>query len=135
MTTRLNPYLLFPGTAREALTFYHGIFGGELTIMTFGDLGAGDQMPADNVMHGRLDTEAGYTLMASDGSEGTIGDRIMVSISGDEDRLREYWAGLSEGAEVTRPLEAMSWGDELGQLTDRFGVRWMVDIGAPGTAG
>lgn len=134
MTTRLNPYLLFPGTARDALTFYHGIFGGQMSIMTFGDFGA-DEMPADHVMHGRLDSEAGYTLMVSDGSEGTIGDRLVISLSGDEERLRGYWAGLSEGAEIAQPLEKMAWGDEFGRLTDRFGVPWMMDIGAPGTAG
>ena len=39
MATRLNPYIQFDGTAREALEFYKGVFGGELTLSTFGDFG------------------------------------------------------------------------------------------------
>jgi PhnB protein len=35
MTVRLNPYLNFRDTAREALEFYHSVFGGELRMNTF----------------------------------------------------------------------------------------------------
>ncbi len=30
----LHPYLFFTGTARDAMTRYHEIFGGELDIMS-----------------------------------------------------------------------------------------------------
>ena len=39
--TRLNPYISFRGTAREAMEFYQSVFGGELTLSTFADF----QMP------------------------------------------------------------------------------------------
>ena len=29
---KLNPYLTFDGNAREAMTFYTGVFGGEITM-------------------------------------------------------------------------------------------------------
>jgi PhnB protein len=48
-----EPYLLFPGTARQALTFYHEVFGGELRLNTFGEFGR-DDGPADAVAHGIL---------------------------------------------------------------------------------
>ena len=35
MVTQLNPYLSFRNTARQAIEFYHSVFGGELTISTF----------------------------------------------------------------------------------------------------
>ena len=35
MATRLNPYISFRDNAREALAFYHDVFGGELTMSTF----------------------------------------------------------------------------------------------------
>ena len=35
----LNPYLNFDGNAREAIEFYRDVFGGELNVMTFGDMG------------------------------------------------------------------------------------------------
>src|SRR5260370_2278309 len=66
MASRLNPYLNFNGNARQALEFYTGVFGGELTLSTFGDMGAADAPDADKIMHGQLETSAGYTLMAAD---------------------------------------------------------------------
>jgi PhnB protein len=57
------------------------------------------------------------------------GAAVSISLSGDDsDELRRFWEGLSEGAEVTMPLEKQMWGDEFGMLTDRFGMQWMVNI-------
>ena len=37
MTSRLNPYISFKDDAREAMQFYRDVFGGELTLSTFGE--------------------------------------------------------------------------------------------------
>ena len=136
MTSRLNPYLTFDGNAREAMEFYRSVFGGELTIATFGEFGGGDPAVADKVMHANLHTSADYTLMASDRAPGmpfNQGNNITVSLSGDDgDGLREYWEKLSDGGTISVPLEKQMWGDEFGQCTDRFGVPWMVNIGKAG---
>ncbi|MFC7484741.1 hypothetical protein ACFQX7_38505 [Luedemannella flava] len=66
MGSVLNPYLSFAGTAREAMEFYRTVFGGSLTLNTFGEAGAPDPEIADQIMHAKLDTDAGYTIMASD---------------------------------------------------------------------
>ena len=83
-------------------------------------------------MHAMLETDHGFTLMASDtppGSQQTRGDNITISLSGeDADELRGYWQKLSDGGSVTMPLEKQMWGDEFGMCVDRFGVPWMVDI-------
>ncbi|WP_307858969.1 VOC family protein [Curtobacterium flaccumfaciens] len=71
MTVRLNPYLGFRSGAREALEFYHSVFGGTLTIGTFGEAGMSqDPADADKVMHGQLDGDQGLLLMASDAPSG-----------------------------------------------------------------
>ena len=46
MPTRIAPYLHFTDTAREALAFYRGVFGGSVTVRTFGDFGAAMAGPA-----------------------------------------------------------------------------------------
>ena len=135
----LNPYLNFRGQAREALEFYAAALGGDLTVSTFGDfqMPGVDEAEKDSVMHGQLTTPAGFTLMGSDVPAAMPGDvhNGTVSLSGNEtDELRGYWEKLAEGGEVSMPLEQAPWGDYFGQLTDKFGVQWMVNItgsGAP----
>ncbi|WP_433825062.1 VOC family protein [Actinoplanes sp. CA-015351] len=135
MTSKLNPYLTFDGNAREAVEFYRDVFGGELTISTFGEFGGPDESIKDKIMHAQLETPQGYTLMASDTAPGmpfSPGGAITVSISGDgEDGLRDFWAKLAEGGTVNVPLEKQMWGDEFGQLVDRFGIPWMVNVVQP----
>ena len=133
MTTRLNPYLSFRDSAREAMDFYHSVFGGELTRSTFGEAHASeDPAEVDKVMHSMLVTDGGLTLMAADtpaGMDLSPGSSISISLSGeDEAELRGYWEKLSDGGTVAVPLEKAPWGDVFGMCTDRFGVSWLVDI-------
>ena len=51
--TGLTPYLSFPGTARQALTFYREVFGGDLVLNTLAAFGRRDG-PADATAHGIL---------------------------------------------------------------------------------
>jgi PhnB protein len=131
MTSRLNPYLTFAGTAREAMEFYRSALGGDLVMNTFADFGNSGP-DGDKIMHANLETPDGLTLMASDtapGTEASTGSAVAVSLSGDDtEKLRACWNRLTEGAEVTMPLERQMWGDEFGQFTDRFGVPWLINI-------
>jgi PhnB protein len=135
VASRLNPYVSFPGTARQAMQFYEGVFGGTLAMNTFGEYGPPDAPEADKIMHAQLDTSSGFTLMGADnppGMEHNPGDTITVSLSGDDvDELRGYWAKLSDGGTVSMPLEKQMWGDEFGMCVDKFGVPWMVNISQP----
>ena len=135
MASRLNPYISFDGNARQAMEFYEGVFGGTLTLSTFGDFGAQDAPEADKIMHGMLETTGGFTLMGADsppGTEHNPGNNISVSLSGDDaDELRGYWDKLSDAGTVTVPLEKQMWGDEFGTCVDQFGITWLVNIGQP----
>jgi PhnB protein len=137
MSSRLNPYIRFSdGVARQALEFYHDVFGGTLTTNTFGEFGMSDSPAADQIMHGMLETDLGFTLMGADTPPGmgqhTRGDSIALSVSGgDTDLLRGYWKQLSDGGSVVTPLETQVWGDEYGECVDKFGVIWMVNITQP----
>lgn len=138
MTVRLNPYLNFEDSAREAMTFYQSVLGGELTVSTFADFHASeDPAEQDKVMHSQLETPDGLTLMAADtpaAMESRPQSGVSVSLSGDDEaRLRGYWDGLSEGGTVVMPFEKAPWGDTFGMCVDRFGTSWMVNAaGQPG---
>jgi PhnB protein len=137
MPNQLNPYLHFNGNARDAMTFYQSVFGGDLDVMTFGDQGM-DGPDADKVMHSYLGAGV-VQLMGSDAPPGETlqaGDTVRLSLSGDgDDELRAWFAALSEGGEVHVPLEKQVWGDEFGQVADRFGVVWLVNIAQGDSAG
>jgi PhnB protein len=133
MTVRLNPYLSFRDNAREAMTFYHSVFGGELTVSTFADFHASaDPAEQHKVMHSQLETPDGLVLMGAD----TPNDMeyrpqagVSVSLSGDDEtRLRGYWERLSDGGTVTMPFEQAPWGATFGMCVDRFGTSWMVNL-------
>ncbi len=132
MTVRLNPYLGFRDNARQAMEFYHSVFGGELHVSTFAELHASeDPAEQDKIMHAMLEAE-GVVLMAADtpnSMEYTPAAGFSVSLSGDEEAvLRGYWEKLADGGTVAVPLERAPWGDTFGMLVDRFGISWMVNI-------
>jgi PhnB protein len=135
MATKLNPYINLRGTARQAVTFYQTVFGGKVTISTFGESGVpADQAPANDVMHSQLEADNGITLMVSDAPmHMRLAEASNISISlssNDEAELRGYWEKLSQGGTITVPLEKAPWGDTFGMLKDQFGVDWMVNITA-----
>lgn len=133
MATKLNPYLGFDNKAKDAMEFYKSVFGGELTMSTFGESGMG-QDPADagKIMHAQLIAENGMTLMASDvpsNIKKDEGSSISLSLSGDnEEELKNFWNKLSDGANITMPLNQAPWGDTFGMLVDKFGITWLVNI-------
>ena len=136
MPSVLNPYINFRDNARQAMEFYKDIFGGNLNVNTFGEYGDPSAPGADGVMHAQLETDNGFTLMASDAPPGMEVDsgegNVQISLSGDdEQQLSGYWDKLSEGGTVTMPFEKQMWGDIFGMCTDKFGVRWMVDVVQP----
>jgi PhnB protein len=136
VSSRLNPYLSFNGQAREAMGFYHDVFGGELNMQTYAEGGISDGTgDADRIMHAQLDAPNGMTLMGAD-TPPTMPYQtpagVSISLSGDDDgELSGYWEKLSDGGSVTMPLEAAPWGDKFGMLTDRYGIAWMVNIAGP----
>jgi PhnB protein len=134
MPTILTPYLGFRDNTKEAMEFYHSVFGGELTMSRYADFGMNDDpSEADKIMHSQLVAPGGLIFMAADTPNSmpfTPGDNYSVSLSGqDVDELTGYWNKLSDGATIYAPLEKAPWGDSFGQLLDRFGVAWMVNIG------
>jgi PhnB protein len=132
MGTLLNPYLHFDGNAREAMEFYASVFGGTATISTFGEFMPEGSEGGDRVMHAQVEAPNGFVVMGADTPQemaSAAPSGYAISLSGDDETaLRGYWDRLSEGGSVSMPLETQVWGDTFGQLTDRFGIPWMVNI-------
>ena len=123
-----EPYLHFPGNAREALTFYHEVFGGELTLHTFGEFGRND-VPAEAIAHGVL--KGPVSLCAADtagGEEPFHSTGLMFSLLGTTSptELRSWFAALAEGGMILDDLQVRPWGATDGQVLDRHHVRWLI---------
>ncbi|MFE5774529.1 VOC family protein [Brachybacterium sp. NPDC056505] len=145
MSISTTPHLNLPGTARAALDVYRGVFGGEVSTTTYGELGMPDGSPdADKVVFGSLSSEDGVRLMAYDipGRENafpsdtrrengaTLTDQpsFLSASAASLEELQPIWDGLAEGARVIEPLAASAWSAGFGMLTDRFGVTWSLDV-------
>ncbi|GAA5152037.1 VOC family protein [Nocardioides marinquilinus] len=134
MATRLNPYLQRKdGDAREVIEFYASVFGGEPNVMSFADVG-GMGMPEDQqhlVMHSDLMVSDGVAIMVADVPPGMTHDQgnLHISLSGDDEAtLRGWFEALADGGSIDVPLEQAPWGDHFGQVKDRYGYNWLVNI-------
>ncbi len=124
----LVPYVFFPGTAAQALTFYHGVFGGDLVLHTYGDMGRTDG-PAHAIGHGMLAGDV--NLFGADAGPDEDAVQIVGAVfsllgTADPTTLTRWFAELSDGGVVSDPLQRRPWGAHDGQLTDRFGIRWLI---------
>jgi PhnB protein len=122
------PYLLLPGTAREGLTRYRDVFGGDLELHTYGDFGRSDG-PADAIAHGIL---TGPVLLfgadAGPDEDAFSSTGLLLSLLGAAEPavLRGWFDGLADGGRVLDPLTERPWHAWDGRVRDRFGVTWLL---------
>jgi PhnB protein len=124
-----KPYILLPGTAREALTFYGDVFGCVVQLHSFAEFNRADG-PADAVAHGYL-MRGPVALFAADvaGDERPLrSEGMMLSLLGTADppTLRTWFSRLSEGGRVVDDLQKRPWGASDGQVIDRYGLHWLI---------
>ena len=138
---KLQPYLNFPGNAKEALEFYRSVFGGEFSSeVSFGDMPMeGVSIPPEDegkMMHISLPIGEDNVLMASDtleslGQQTVQGNSVYISVHPDSrEEADTIFNGLSQGADIEMPIGDQIWGDYFGSLKDKFGVGWMINYGA-----
>ena len=129
--------LSFPGTCREALEFYAGVLGGEITAaMPYSD--APPEMPVpdrikDWMMHCWLQV-GDQAIMGSDmhpdftPDMNKVKDGFDVTLHfKDVEEARRIFDALSAGGEIRMPFAASFWSPGFGGFTDKFGVPWMIN--------
>ncbi len=151
MSVQTTTHLNFRGDARQALEFYHTVFGGNLMVATYADFGAPADLPFSNqIVWGQVAADNGFRVMAYDipfaeqaaqPSESatqrengltTTEQPFFISLRGDDvEEVAALWEKLAEGANVVEPIASSQWAPLFGMLTDRFGVTWVVDVAAP----
>jgi PhnB protein len=124
-----TPYVHFPGTARDALTFYGDVFGGQVQLHSFAEFGRTDG-PSDAIAHGQL-VEGPVRLFGADvaGDEPPVRcEGLLLSLLGTADptTLSTWFTRLAEGGQVVDDLQKRPWGASDGRVNDRYGLQWLV---------
>ena len=123
-----TPYLQLPGTAREALTFYRDVFGGELELHTFAEFGRRDGAPSW-IAHGEL--RGPVDLFGSDAADGAASVQVHGVLfallgAGDAATSRRWFDALAATGNIVEAMGERPWGDVDGQVRDGFGVTWLI---------
>jgi PhnB protein len=133
---QVQPYLFFDGRCDEALEFYQGALGAEVTmLMRFKDSPDPGSCPAgaqDKVMHASLRI-GDSTVLASDGRcQGRPSfEGFALSLTASDDAEAErLFAALGAGGQVQMPLAKTFFASRFGMVADRFGVPWMIYVAA-----
>lgn len=133
MPTSLATYITFPGTTAEAFNHWHEIFGGELTILRYGDMqleGMPFDPPPTAVAHATLSLPAGEIAggdsmdFESDYPLRDTAYSLLYTADGPEEARGFIDKLIAGGGEIGIPFDLAPWGDWYGQVFDRYGVMW-----------
>lgn len=135
-------YLAFNGTCEEAMNFYKDALGLEMISMQrFGDMPPMPGAPPisaeekNRVLHCTIGKEGSMQLMASDSNAMhpvTFGNNASISLNFmTEEEIDKTFAAISEGGNITMPLQDTFWGAKFGMCTDKFGTAWLFNYDRP----
>jgi PhnB protein len=128
---QVSTYLLFDGTCKQAMEFYQGCIGGDLSLSPVRETPMKQMFPPemhDRIINASLKTD-GISLSASDwmlpNEKPVQGNTVCLFVSGGSiEETKKVFSKLSNGANITNPLTEQPFG-LYGALNDKFGVRWM----------
>lgn len=126
-------YLQFSGQCREALTFYQQCLGGDIYLQKVSESPMAAQMPSEagtKIIHGTLSKDGSVIVMGSDmmGARLKPGNSIALCLNcSSDEELYTCFDKLSTGGQVITPLHQSFWGATYGELTDKYGILWMLN--------
>jgi PhnB protein len=134
----VQPYLFYGGRCDEALAFYKQALGARVgMVLRFNE--CPDPVPEGmlapgfekKIMHSEF-TVGNMTIMASDGcgKEAPFAAFSLALTVQTVEAADRIFNALAEGGKVDMPLTKTFWSPRYGQVTDKFGVRWMVMLPA-----
>lgn len=129
-------YLMFNGSCADAMRFYERALDGKIeAVVRMADAPCSSAPVAAEhanlVMHARLALDGNGTLYGGDCPphipyEGIKGVSITLNYD-TEAQARRVFEALSEGGNITMPMQPAFWAKSWGMLVDRFGTPWIVN--------
>ena len=131
----VRPYIAFKGNCRQAIEFYKSALDAEvLFTQTVGESHMPDMGPAENIMHCTIKIGNSTVMMCDDPKPEGAADGANISLAiglNDPARAKQLFGNLAKDGSVVMPLEKTYWAEAFGMLIDKFGVKWLVNCGAP----
>lgn len=126
----IHPFLMFEGTAEEAMDTYTSIFDSS-EIINIIRYGANEGGKEGTVMHATFSIK-GQEFMASDSyvkHAFTFTPSISLFVTCDsEEEIDQSFEKLSQGGEILMPLDAYPFSAKFGWINDKFGVSWQLSL-------
>ena len=131
----VSPYIAFKGNCRQAIEFYKTALGAAvLFTQTVGESQMSNMGPATNIMHCTMKVGDSTIMMCDyprpEAAAGAGNISLAIGLN-DPERASQLFGNLADGDSVIMPLEKTYWAKAFGMVTDKFGVKWMVNCDAP----
>lgn len=137
--SHVQPYLFFGGRCEEAIAFYKASLGAT-PGMVFRFNESPDPVPEgllppgfeNKIMHAEIQV-GDVKILVSDGCHDAanfVGFRLALTVPTVKEADRTFEA-LAEGGTIDMPICETFWSPRYGQVTDKFGVGWMVTVPPP----
>ncbi len=129
---KLKLQLVFPGTCEAAFNLYKDAFNGDIVFLFRKAEDKSIQVneqEGDQISHmvlktkyfeiGGQDADNGQTVNAGNNAK-----QVLVFTNLEE--LHRTFDLLSQGGEVVTPLEKTFFSEAIGEVVDKFGIRWLI---------
>jgi|ERR1051326_3329449 PhnB protein len=128
----VSPYITFKGNCREAIEFYRSALDAQvLFTQKVGDSPMSSMGPAESIMHCTMKVGDSTIMMSDDlqpgGGAASAGNISLAIGLNDPEQARKFFGNLAKDGTVIMPIEKTYWAEAFGMLTDKFGVKWMIN--------
>ena len=133
----LTFHIEFDGCCEEAFRVYERCLGAKIvTMLKWSETPMAAEAPpgyADKILHATLAID-GVDLAGADSMpdkyEAPRGFHVLLGVP-DPAGAERVFAALSEGGNITVPMQKTFWSALYGTVTDRFGVSWEINCEQP----
>lgn len=130
---KLKVHLVFPGTCEEALNFYNKTLNGKIDFLFRKKEDKSipcAEVDSEKISHMVVKTEF-FELAGEDANEGDSviagnNNKLVLSFSNLEQCKNVYEALVNNNGTVTMPLQKMFFCEAMGEVTDKYGISWII---------
>ncbi|WP_425451989.1 VOC family protein [Bacillus taeanensis] len=128
--SEIIPFLLFEGSAEEAMNYYVSLFD-DAEIITISRYGANEGGEEGKVSQASFSLN-GQVFMCTDSivkHDFTFTPSLSLYVTCDtEEELDRVFQKLAQNGEVLMPLNAYPFSQKFGWVSDQFGVSWQLNL-------